>query len=119
MNKIFNIFLLLIFTSSCSLDTKTGLWTKTEKIKKVKKVLIKEQFKDETALESEFNPNLKVNLPGKLVKNSFISNINNNNGQINYNGNLKRTSRFKFSKIDNFNQFEPEVVFTNNNVIFF
>ena len=119
MNKIIKIILLLIFTSSCSLDTKTGLWTKTEKIKKDKKILIKEQFKEEAVLELELNPNLKVNLPGKFIKNSFINNLTNNNGQIDYNGNLKKTSRFKFSKIDNFNQFEPEIVFTNNNIIFF
>ena len=119
MNNILRIFLVLIFVNSCSLDTKSGLWSKTEKIKKEKKVLIKEQFKEEVALKSEFNPKLKVNLPAKLTKNSFINNLNNNNGQIDYNGNLKKTSRFKFSKIDNFNQFEPEIVFTDNNVIFF
>tara|TARA_Y100000741_G_C18251111_1_gene557339 strand:- start:60 stop:1412 length:1353 start_codon:yes stop_codon:yes gene_type:complete len=111
--------LLIILISSCSLDNKSGLWTKSEKIKKEKKVLIKEQFKEEAASESELNPNLKVNLPGKLINNSFINNLNNNNGQINYNGNLKKKSRFKFSKIDNFNQFEPKIVFNNNNVIFF
>jgi len=119
VNSILKFFLLLIFVSSCSLDTKSGLWSKTEKIKKEKKVLIKEQFKKETALKFELNPNLKVNLPGKLTKNSFINNFNNNNGQINYNGTLKKTSRFKFSKINKFNQFEPKIVFINNNVIFF
>jgi len=119
VSNIVRILLLLIFISSCSLDNKTGLWSKTEKIKKEKKVLIKEQFKKEIASEFELNPNLKVNLPGKLIKNSFVNNLNNNNGQINYNGDLKKTSRFKFSKIDNINDFEPEIVFANNNVIFF
>jgi len=119
VSNIFRILLLLIFISSCSLDNKTGLWSKTEKIKKEKKVLIKEQFKEEIASESELNPNLKVNLPGKLIKNSFVNNLNNNNGQINYNGDLKKTSRFKFSKIHNIIDFEPEIVFANNNVIFF
>lgn len=119
MNNIFRIFLVLLFASSCSLDTKSGLWSKTEKIKKEKKVIIKEQFKEEIALEAELNPNLKVNLPGKLIKNSFTNNLNNNNGQIDYNGSLKKTSRFKFSKIQNFSQFDPKIVFTDNNVIFF
>ena len=44
MNKIFNFFLLFLFISNCSLDTKTGLWTESEKIKnffiKNKKTLI-------------------------------------------------------------------------------
>ncbi len=119
MNNILRIFLIIFFVTSCSMDTKTGLWTKTEKIVKEKKILIEEQFKEETVFKSELNPNLKVNLPGKLIKNSFINNLNNNNGQTNYNGNLKKTSRFKFSKIKNFNQYEPEIVFNNNNVIFF
>jgi outer membrane protein assembly factor BamB len=119
VNNILRILLLLIFASNCSLDTKSGLWSKTEKIKKEKKVLIKEQFKEESALSSEFNPSLKVNLPGKLIEDSFINNHNNNNGQINYNGSLNKTSRFKFSKIDNFDQHEPEIIFNNNNVIFF
>jgi len=119
VSNIFRILLLLIFISSCSLDNKSGLWTKTEKIKKEKKVLIKEQFKAEMASESELNSSLKVNLPGKLIKNSFVNNLNNNNGQINYNGDLKKTSRFKFSKIHNIIDFEPEIVFANNNVIFF
>ena len=119
MSNIFRVLLLLIFISSCSIDNKSGLWSKTEKIEKEKKILIKEQFKKEIAVVSELNPNLKVNLPGKLIKNSFINNLNNNNGQINYNGDLKKTSRFKFSKIHNINDFEPEIVFTNNNIIFF
>ena len=55
----------------------------------------------------------------KLIKNSFINNFDNNNGRIEYDGNLKNISKYKFSKIDNFNEFEPEIVFDKNNVIFF
>tara|TARA_B100001173_G_scaffold280054_1_gene263265 strand:+ start:165 stop:1529 length:1365 start_codon:yes stop_codon:yes gene_type:complete len=119
VSNILRILLLLFLVSGCSLDKKSGLWTKTEKIKKEKKVLITEQFEEETVLESEFNSELKVNLPGKLNKNSFINILNNNNGQIDYDGSLKKSSRFKFSKIDNFNQFEPEIVFNNDNIVFF
>ena len=119
MNNILRILLVLVFISSCSLDTKSGLWSKFENTEEEKRVLIKEQFKEEAVLESELNPNLKVNLPGKLINNSFINNLNNNNGQINYNGDLKKTSRFKFSKIDNFNQLEAEIVFVESNVIIF
>ena len=65
------------------------------------------------------NTNLKINLNAKLIKNSFINNFDNNNGRIEYDGNLKNISKYKFSKIDNFNEFEPEIVFDKNNVIFF
>ena len=118
MSKFLGIFLLLIFITSCSLDNKTGLWTKKQKIKE-EKIIIKELFEKEKALEKEFNPNLKINLSAKLIDNSFINNFDNNNGRVNYNGTLKSISKFKFSKIDNFNQLEPEIIFDKNNVIFF
>ena len=118
MSKFLGIFLLLIFITSCSLDNKTGLWTKKQKIKE-EKIIIKELFEKEKALEKEFNPNLKINLSAKLIDNSFINNFDNNNGRVNYNGTLKSISKFKFSKIDNFNQLETEIIFYKNNVIFF
>ena len=87
--------------------------------KKEKQSVLKELFKEEQALDTELNSNLKINLSAKLINNSFINNFDNNNGRINYNGNLKNISRFRFSKIDNFDQFEPEIVFNNDNLIFF
>jgi len=118
VSKFLGIILLLIFIASCSLDNKTGLWTKKQKIKE-EKIIIKELFEKEKALEKEFNPNLKINLSAKLIDNSFVNNFDNNNGRVNYNGTLKSISKFKFSKIDNFNQLEPEIIFDKNNVIFF
>ena len=118
MSKFLGIILLLIFIASCSLDNKTGLWTKKQKIKE-EKIIIKELFEKEKTLEKEFNPNLKINLSAKLIDNSFINNFDNNNGRVNYNGTLKSISKFKFSKIDNFNQLEPEIILDKNNVIFF
>jgi len=119
VSKFLGIFLLFIFITNCSLDSKTGLWTKKKKIKEEKKIIIKELFQKEKALEKEFNPNLKINLSAKLIDNSFVNNFDNNNGRVNYNGTLKSISKFKFSKIDNFNQLEPEIIFDKNNVIFF
>ena len=119
MSKLLAIILLFVFISNCSLDTKSGIWTKNKKIAEEKKLILKDLFKEEEALDTEFNPNLKINLSAKLINNSFINNFDNNNGRINYNGNLKNISRFRFSKIDNFDQFEPEIVFNNDNLIFF
>ena len=48
-----------------------------------------------------------------------MNNLSNNNGRVNYNGNLKIISRFKFSTIDSFDQFEPEIIFDKDNIIFF
>ena len=121
MNKSLIILLSFLIIANCSLDTKTGIWSKNEEIEIVKKTKAKkkELFKKEKALEKEFNPNLKIKLTAKLINNSFKNDFDNNNGRINYNGNLKKSSRFKFSKIDNFDQFEPEIVFDKNNIIFF
>ena len=119
MTKFLKIFLLFVFITNCSLDTKSNIWTKNKKIVKEKQKTIKLLFKDEKPLDTEFNPQLKIKLSGKLINNSFINNFDNNNGRINYNGNLKKISRFKFSKIDNFDETEPEIIFSENNVIFF
>ena len=119
MTKFLKFFLLFVFITNCSLDTKSNIWTKNKKIVKEKQKTIKLLFKDEKPLDTEFNPQLKIKLSGKLINNSFINNFDNNNGRINYNGNLKKISRFKFSKIDNFDETEPEIIFSENNVIFF
>jgi len=117
--RFLTTFLLFIFITNCSFDKRSGFWTKDKKVEREQQNIIKVLFEDERTLENEFNPGLKINLKAKLINNSFINNIDNNNGRINYNGNLKSVSRFKFSKIDNFDQFEPEIIFSNNNVIFF
>ena len=119
MIRFLSTLLLILFVASCSLNKKSNFWTKGEKISEEKQKLIKVLFQDEKVQETEFNPNLKINLKEKVVNNSFINNLNNNNGRINYNGKLKSISRFKFSKIDNFDQFEPRIIFSKNNVIFF
>ena len=119
MNKLVTTLLSLLFIAHCSFGGQSGFWNETTKIKKEKETIIKELFKKEEPHEKEMNINLKINLNAKLIKNSFINNFDNNNGRIEYDGNLKNISNYKFSKIDNFNEFEPEIVFDKNNVIFF
>ena len=119
MNKLLTTLLSLLFIAHCSFGGQSGFWNETKKIKKEKETIIKELFKKEEPHEKEINTNLKVNLKAKLIKNSFINNFDNNNGRIDYDGNLKNISKYKFSKIDYFNEFEPEIVFDKNNVIFF
>ena len=118
MNR-FIILILLIFVSNCSLDTKSGIWTKKQKIiTEEKEKNIKNLFKKDGVLEKELNPSLKIELEGRLTKDSFIDNQNNNKGRLDYDGNLKSISKFKFSKIKNFNLLEPEILAINNNLIF-
>ena len=123
MNKILGIILLLFTVLSCSFDRATGIWTEDLIIEKEKKEKIskkiEEVFKKKKFSINEFNPDLRINLSTKLITNSFINNFDNNNGRIDYNGNLERKSKFKFSRIDNFDKFEPEILFYKDDIIFF
>ena len=118
MIKSIFIILSILILSSCSFDTKSGIWTK-EKIALNDKEnnQIKELFKKEVLNENEFNPNLKV-----VIKN-FSENKNkyngNNFGAFKINSNFKEISKYSFSKIEYFDQFEPEAVFSDKDLIFF
>ena len=70
-------------------------------------------------MENELNTNLKINISNLKLENSDIKNFTNNNGRSNYEGSLKSISRYKFSKIQNFDQYEPEIAIDKNNIIFF
>ena len=124
MNKFIRILLILIFVSNCSLDTKTGIWSKSEKIKKEAKKeeklnTKKELFTEEIAFKNELNPKLLIRINEKPKRNNLINNLDNNIGRIKYDGNLKKKSKFKFSKIKNFNNADHDLVFNNENIIFF
>ena len=119
MNKVLRLFLFLFLAVSCSLDQKSGIWTKVDKIENDKDFVIVELFKEEKNLNNELNPNVRIQLKSQLSKNNFSNDLSNNNGRVNYDGNLKTISKYKFSKIDNFNKFEPEIVFDKSNLFFF
>ena len=117
MIRIF--FILLIFSfNSCSFDNKSGIWTNDKSLKSETNLKNTENlFKKSEVIKNEFNSNFKINVPlnFKNIK-SFESN---NDAMLNFNLDLKKISRYKFSKIDNFNYFDPTLVFYNNDLIFF
>ena len=119
MNKAIIFLLTFFLTSNCSLNSKSKFWTKETKIKVEDNSKIVEIFVKDKVYKKELNPNNKIKFSGKPIENGFINNFDNNNGRTNYNGNLKKSSRFKFSKIDNFEYAEPEIVFDKKNIIFF
>jgi len=120
VNRIFTYLLIIVFITSCSLDSKTGFWSKSKKLKSENNVVKKEIFKKTKVYEKEFNPNLKIKLKNNFKKKSFVNNLTNNNGVVNFKGNLKKTSKYKFSKISQFDYFQPELLLTSkNNIIFF
>jgi len=116
-----NILLLIIFflLSQCSLDTKTGFWTKTKIIEK-KKIDLEDVFKPEEVLDKEFNSDLKLKINSKYTKNPFVNNLTNNSGFINFESNFKEISKFKFKKIKNFDYINPDLLIgSDNSLIFF
>ena len=119
MNKLLGLFLFFFSIIGCSLDKKSGLWTKKEKIENDKELVVVELFKENKNFENELNTNVRIQIKSEFSKKNFLNNLSNNNGRINYNGNLKNISKYKFSKIDNFKKLEPELVFDKNNLIFF
>jgi len=119
VNKIIVFLFIFFLTSNCSLNSKSKFWTKETKIKVEDNSKIVEIFIQDKVYEKELNPNHKIKFSGKPIENGFRNIFDNNNGRTNYNGNLKKSSRFKFSKIDNFEYVEPEIVFDKKNIIFF
>ena len=118
MNKILRLFFFILI-ASCSMDQKSGIWSKKNIVEIENDLIVEELFKDDKNFNQEFNSNVRIQLKLKLSKNSITNNLTNNNGRINYDGNLETISRYKFSKIDNFNKFEPEIIFDKENIIFF
>ena len=116
MNK--KIILIFLLITSCSLDNKTGLWSNDKKVDVVDKTKVVKLNKKKNILDNEFNKDLKITLSKKIAKNKNQE-LQNNNSQYNYDGDIKKSSKFKFKKISNFYQNEPDVIFDKGNIFFF
>jgi outer membrane protein assembly factor BamB len=119
VNKILNFFILFLFISNCSLDTKTGLWSQSEKLSSENENVEEKLFEDTEIYEKEFNPELKIRLKNNFKKNSFVNNLLNNNGVIQFNGKLSKISKYRFSKISQFDYYQPELLITKKNTLIF
>ena len=124
MSKLFYILLILLLFTGCSSDKKNLFWSSKEPTKKEdnlseKEINLKNFLFENKLITKEFNQDLKIKINKKV--NSTISQIKftNNNGQINFDSNLKQSAKYRFSKIKNFNKFEPEISLYNEGIIFF
>ena len=118
MNKIISFIFVIFFFSGCSLNKNSKFWT-TQDLEKLEEKKFEKIFDDQKALGKELNTNISLNLISNTKKNNTLRNQTNNDGQYNFDGLLKKSSKYKFSKIKNFNQLEPVISFNKNNVIFF
>ena len=118
VNKNFCLVIFFIFLIGCSIDNKSGIWSKNKKIKSANqyKDII---FEDNKEVSQELNKNIKIYLKDKYTLNNKKNYYNNNTGIKNYDGNLKQIKKIKFSKIKNFSKFKPDILYSNNGNIYF
>ncbi len=117
MNNIIYLFLILFLITGCSLNKNSKFWTASKEIKLEKnfeEVLIKQEV-----FNKQFNANILINLKDNFNNDLISYDHLNNYGRVEFNSDLKKSSRYKFSKIKNFHQYEPELSFYNNKIIFF
>ena len=108
MNKIILFIVFIIFIAGCSLHKNSKFWTAPEYIPEED---YKEIFVKDKALTKELNPNIKIKLKENINNDLSVRNYFNNEGRLNYDGLLKKSSRYKFSKIKNFYEFDPVISF--------
>ena len=119
MNRLIVIIFLTVLLFSCSLNSGSSFWSKRNINDDQKIVNIKQISKKDEILLKEINKNLEINVSNLKKENFSLRYFDNNLGKTNYNGELKSISRFKFSKIKKFNEYEPEIILHDNNVFFF
>ena len=118
MNSILRIILIFVTITNCSFTPKVKFWLK-DKISTEKKENVIKIFESEKSLNEEFNSELKLKFNSIIVNKEAFKNLNNNNGRDNFDSNFQNILKYKFSKIENFHQYEPEVIFNKDNIIFF
>ena len=118
MIKFLKLFFIFYFLTSCSLKDTTGFWSQQEKLNKVENKL-RPLFKKENILSKEFNTDFSIDLDPSSLKLNLNAVLDNNDGYTKYSGNLEKISKYNFSKIDNYEQADQELIFFGNNVIFF
>ena len=106
MTKFLILLIFSIFLNHCSFDTRSGIWTQEKKIDEIKaqKKNTKKLFEKINLNNEELNSDLRI----KLINNSESNEFK-----------VEKISKYKFKKIKYFDQFEPELVFYNDDVIFF
>ena len=118
MINILKFTLLIFILSSCSLNNTGGFWSNQKKIES-EKLEFETLFKEEETQTKEFNKTFNFVLSTSNLRINENSKIDNNDGYVFLNNQLAQIQKFSFSKIKNFYTFEPNIIFKNDNLIFF
>ena len=117
MSKKLIALILILFINHCSFNKNSSFWSNI-KVKEDKSK--KELFKKIEIANFEVNEDLDINIENiKFTKNNHESNLTNNSGRLNFDGKLKKAKKYSFKKIPKFDEFEPEIIFDEKNIIFF
>ena len=119
MIKVKAFLIIFIFFIGCSLNSNSKFWTEEKKIEDNKDIKIVKIFKDTNVTKNEFNKNIKIRLDSNFKKKNFYENLDNNFGHTNYNGELKKISKYSFSKINDYKIYKPDPIFHEKGIIFF
>ena len=119
MIRIFFLSTLFIFIFSCSLNKNSKFWTSSKNINLDNNEFTEKIIVKESAINKEFNSNIRVILKSNISEQDSINPYYNFYGRNNFDSKLQKSSRYRFTKIKNFYQFEPEVSINEKNIIFF
>ena len=119
MNRNLILILVLLLLNNCSFDQKSGIWTESKVVQTKNSQSIQNLFVKKEPLSYEFNKDLKIKLASKKTKKFYNYNNTNNERSFFFNSNLDNIYKTKFSKIDNFNKFDPNILIRNNSITFF
>ena len=112
------VLLLIPLLVNCSFDTRSGIWTENKDIAKIDENISK-VFKKKTIIKKEFNSDLKIETNFSADLKNDKNELANNLGIDIFDHEIKKISKFKFSKIENFDYFEPELIADENTFAFF
>ena len=118
MTNILSLTLIVLIFSSCSFNDVGGFWTKEKELKK-EELQFKKIFKDEKFVTREFNKDLEFFLEKSSLNLNRNSKIDNNDGFGFFKISLSKIQKYNFSKIKDFYKIEPNLIFHNDNLIFF
>ncbi|WP_023648796.1 PQQ-like beta-propeller repeat protein [Candidatus Pelagibacter ubique] len=117
MNRLIVLIISIFFLTQCSVSEKLNPWKggekKTEKVKKIKKILTNDK-----KIINEFNKNLKLDLKNIKTNNNIVDNRN-NFGIQDYEGLINKIGNYKFAKLENINQLNFKPIFLKDGLVFF
>lgn len=118
MINILKFFIFIIFLSSCSFSDGGGYWSQEKNLNN-ERLDFEPLFKKEKLSLNEFNKNFEFNIEKNDLKINSNSIIDNNDGYVLFDGIFEKIQKYSFSKIENFYPLASNLVFNNENVIFY